>query len=148
MIVAFTGTRSGMTPAQRATVEHLLAELAPVQVRHGDCKGSDDEFANLCAALTPRPRIIAHPGESKKDGTNLDRAFNPHSDEVRPVKTHFARNRDMVDVANVLIGTPLSLENQDAGGTWYTVTYARRKGGVRVLVVKPDGGVWDSAAVA
>lgn len=142
MKVGFTGTRSGMTAEQKATVLRLLTELKPDTVHHGDCLGADSDFADICAALIPRPWIIAHPGESAKGGANELRAFNANNDEVMPVRTHFARNREIVkalrDIGDTLIATPFQSERQTNGGTWYTVDFAEKQA-KRVVIVWPNG---------
>ncbi len=68
------------------------------------------------------------------------RAFNPHAKETRPAKTHFARNRDIVDETEVLIACPCEMEHQDRGGTWYTADYALKRG-KRTIIVWPDGSM-------
>lgn len=131
-----------MTTEQRSVVNRLLWEWLPDEVHHGDCVGADAEFAEMCAALVPRPRIVAHPGESAKGGENHLRANSPHNDDVLPTKTHFARNRDMVDLlvadSDALVGTPADEEWQPHGGTWYTLDYAIKQG-VKVINVSPSG---------
>ncbi len=140
MTLGFSGTRSGMTLAQRETVLRLLQELQPTKVRHGDCLGSDDEFADICHTFIPRPGIVAHPGVSARGGDNHLRAYNPHSDEACEPKTHFARNRDIVDLSDRIIATPYQPEPQTNGGTWYTINYARKRSKI-VYVVNPDGSL-------
>lgn len=141
MRVSFTGTRNGMTAAQNATVRALLSSWKPAEAHHGDCVGADDEFANLCAELGV-PWIVAHPGESAKGGENNLRAFNKFSNEVMSVRTHFARNRELVrvlrDPGDILLATPFQSERQTQGGTWYTVDYGVKQA-KRVVVVWPDG---------
>ncbi len=146
MKISFTGTRNGMTPEQALIVVHLLARFRPTEIHHGDCVGADIEFAQTCHTiepLIPRPRIIAHPGESARGGWNQFKGNFPHNDEVWEVKAHFARNRDMVDLLgadDVLIATPFSMDVTNGGGTWYTINYARKRG-VRVMVVCRDGAI-------
>lgn len=139
LIIAFSGTRYGMTGAQKAEVRRALAELKPSVVRHGDCVGSDAEFAKM--AREAGVWIEQFP---PVDETH--RAFTP-ADVIHPAKTHFARNRDLVDgltpddgTANILIATPCQDIEQERGGTWMTVRYARKRG-VPVTVVWPDGSV-------
>lgn len=150
MKVGFTGTRAGMSGAQKATVRRLLAEWLPKEVHHGDCVGADDEFADLCAELVPLPRIVAHPGTSATGGS-LFRACNPHSVEVRPVRNYYARNRNIVgelhDAGDLLIATPQYGGRRKTGGTWYTVDYAYGAG-KRVIIVWPDGSTADNAGTA
>lgn len=143
MRVAFTGTREGMTELQKAAVRQLLIDLCPECVHHGDCTGSDDEFADICATLVPRPWIVAHPGESARGGVNdLFRAFNANNDEVLSVRPFLSRNRELVRVlrepGDTLIATPKQMERQTSGGTWFTIGQAESQGKRRIIVY-PDG---------
>lgn len=140
MTVSFSGTRSGMTAAQKEAVLRLLQELLPDTARAGMCLGSDDDFVNLCHGLVPRPQIIGHPGVSAKGGPNDLRSYNPHYDAILAERTHFARNRDLTDLGDVLIATPYQSERQSSGGTWYTVSQMEKRA-KRTYVVKPDGSL-------
>ncbi len=55
-----------------------------------------------------------------------------------PPKTYFARNRDIVDAADLLIATPFNNFEEDRGGTWYTVNYARKRK-KPIVIVWPTG---------
>lgn len=127
-----------MTPHQRFTVIRLLHELVPTELHHGDCVGADADFADLCCEVVPKPLVVAHPGESARGGENKLRAFSTRNNEVRPVQTHFARNRTIVAECDVLIACPATAHDPGQGGTWYTISHAqkmRRKG----WIVRPDG---------
>lgn len=130
MIIGFTGTRRGMTDAQKKTVEESLIKLKPDAVGHGDCIGADAEFGEMARRLGIK--VIVHP---PVDETH--RAFS-HADEVLPAKTHFARNRDIVQNCNLLLGAPAEFIEQPLGGTWYTLRYAV-KYGTPVEIIWPDG---------
>jgi hypothetical protein len=133
--IGFTGTRHGMTDAQKDSFFKMIGDLKPLYFLHGDCIGADDDAAHLVSLNDPETVIVALPGPEKEM-----RAFNQCSDEVRPVKTHFARNRDIVDETDLLIATPQQDAHQPKGGTWYTVDYALKKG-KRVVMIWPDGTV-------
>lgn len=138
IVVGFTGTRFGMTPAQKDAVERLLryGQYAKVAtVLHGSCQGVDTEAALIAAALDPRPKIVALPGPEGPWENPLAVA-----DQRRPPKGHFARNRDIVGECDVLVVCPKEDERQPRGGTWYTYDYAR-KVGRRILLVYPGGDV-------
>lgn len=137
MIVSVTGTRYGMTEAQRTTFNRLIeSSCSPTEFHHGDCQGVDDESASIANLLMPRPHIVGHPGP-KDDPW---RAHNQCTDEWKEGKNHFARNRDLVDVCDLLIVCPREMERQERGGTWYTHDYATRKG-KRLVIVWPDGAL-------
>ena len=134
MRVGFTGTRYGMTDEQKVRFASLLATLGATEFHHGDCVGADDQAAAM-ASCNPKCRIICHP---PVDVTH--RAYNKKSHEIRPPKTHFARNRDIVNETDILIATPLQAEHQSQGGTWYTIDFAMKMGKV-VHIICPDGRI-------
>lgn len=140
MKIGFTGTRFGMTEAQRAAVSRLLFEPDATEFHHGACVGSDEQAAVLVANTYDWIYIIAHPGRSASGGTNehLSQIAIDVSDEVRDTDTHFARNRAIVDETDRLIATPRDMNSQSKGGTWYTINYAA-KHGKPTTIVWPDG---------
>lgn len=126
MILAFTGTRRGMTPDQKARVHAYLARVTPTEVHHGDCIGADVDFHAIASALDIP--VVVHPPILP-----TLRAFCT-SDRILPPKPYLDRDRDMVDLADALLATPA--RGRQSGGTWYTVQYARRAGR-EVLVIYP-----------
>jgi hypothetical protein len=142
MILSFTGTSRGMTEAQKVTVRRLLGELVPLEVHHGDCVGADTECAELATALTPRPRIVAHPGKKANSDEDTPLSNAPSNDVVLAPKTHFARNRELADLLvgpqDLLLATPFDPRPVALGGVSYTITYALKRA-KRVVIVWPDG---------
>lgn len=133
--VGVTGTRSGMTAAQRSAVESYLETLVffgpeSLELHHGDCVGVDVEVAELAKALGFR--ITNHP--PVKDEL---RAYH-QSDEFREPLSYFARNRNIVDETDILLVIPYQNEWQSSGGTWYTNDYAKKKQKTRVILY-PNG---------
>lgn len=132
--LAVTGTRFGATERQLA----MLAELfkgnfdGVGHFHHGDCIGADAQAAAMARDLGCR--LICHPSIDESD-----RAFVP-SDETREPMTYLARNRAMADEAKRLVGFPRLMTEEDRGGTWYTIRYARKRG-YPVTIVWPDGRV-------
>ncbi len=133
MKVGFTGTRQGMTDAQRVSFVNLIKQLAPTEFRHGDCLGADKEAAFIVFQMEDWVTILCHPPTDKKY-----RAFTTFNDVVHPAKSHFARNRDIVDASDVLVAVSLMPQRQESGGTWYTIDYALKKG-KPVWVLWPSG---------
>lgn len=89
--------------------------------------------------------VVAHPGKSSSGGENewLSVPALQASDEVRQVKTHFARNRDIAFECEELIAMPRHTQrpqNGTGGGTWYTVGQAEKQG-KPVRIIWPDGVV-------
>lgn len=144
MIVGFTGVRHGMTDAQRAmlgTVALIDIKSMITEFHHGGCQGADVEAARLVSHMFGEGvRIICHPGplgDKHQEISGVD-------DERLPAKTHFARNRDIVDACDVLLVCPMQMEYQPRGGTWYTHDQAVKKG-KRVIICWPDGTTLDIA---
>lgn len=136
--VSFTGTRHGMTVRQKHTFYGLVIhwDVVPeaVTFHHGSCMGADVEAANI--ANSHADFIHAHPGP---DG-DMCRELSGVDDHTEEGKTHFARNRDMVNLCQLLIACPCDHTEQKRGGTWYTVDYAR-KHDKRVKIIWPNGKI-------
>lgn len=127
--IGYTGTRNGMTPAQRRSVGsvafELVSDCADVSAHHGDCDGGDKEFHGIASELGCR--MIGHPS------THNLRAyckFDVEHERLPPL----VRNGVIVDVANFMIAAPYEMTEQHRGGTWATVRMARRAGKALVIV--------------
>ena len=131
-IVAFTGTRKGMTLEQKATVKRLLQELNPKWVLHGGCHGADGDLHEIASELGLYIRV--HPGDLEQYNR-----YSPLVEVVCPIEPYLTRNRTMVDEATDVIGCPASGKEETRGGTWSTVRYARKSPDTTVRVVLPDG---------
>lgn len=131
MIVGITGTRSGCTPDQLAALKGALIELAPSELHHGDCVGVDAQAHAL--ALEMGVSVVIHPPVDEEH-----RAFCEGAFLVLPARTHFARNREIVNACEVLVACPVSQPEPVRGGTRYTADYAR-KVGKTVAICWPDG---------
>ncbi len=135
MRIGFTGSRDGMTEQQKEAFLDLLGKLGATELHHGDCVGSDDQAATLAHDFMRFPAIFCHPPVDEKL-----RAWNRFALDTLPAKTHFARNRDIVDDTDVLIATPNCEPLALYGGTKYTVEYARKRKKA-VYVIWPSGMV-------
>ena len=135
MKVGFTGTRKGVTQPQWEALEQVLLSLPNVadEFHHGDCVGADAEADEVAHDLGLY--VVIHPPVDE-----ALRAFCRYADETRPAKTHFARNRDIVNETEALVATPGTMEEEAFGGTWYTINYARKRG-KPIVIVWPDGSV-------
>ena len=141
MKIGFTGTRLGMTDAQHKKLAYQLMYVvgnAPHEFRHGGCQGADVQAARTirnCYDLG-MVRIVCHPGpegDSFQESSGVD-------DEELPGKTHFARNRDIVDASDLVVGCPGVATWNERGGTFYTMKYAIKKG-KPLVIVWPNGEV-------
>jgi hypothetical protein len=136
--IGFTGTRFGMTEAQREAVHFLLCALRPVEAaHHGDCVGADADFHDLVRGwLGPGVRIVTHPGPL----TDVAHQAGCVGDERREPKPHMRRNADIVAESTVMIATPYEMTWQELGGTWRTLDMARKKKRPLAIVL-PDGTI-------
>jgi hypothetical protein len=110
MTIGFSGTRKGMSEAQRAQLHAVIDWLwtgrrDDREFRHGAAIGADLEAADI-AVRWSGAQIVPHPANG-----------NP-----------LARNRAIVAASDILIAAPESDTEQQRSGTWATVRYARAKG--------------------
>jgi hypothetical protein len=134
MIVGFTGTRGGMTSVQRRVITELLRDLQQRETiagLHGDCVGADADFHAICRELGVD--VLIRPCTSERyrahcDGTVVAEPTNP-----------MARNRAIVQQADVMLATPPTNKELKRSGTWSTIRMARRHHGV--VVVLPNGTI-------
>jgi hypothetical protein len=145
--LGFTGTRFGMSPAQRSMVRHLVEGLVlmrptayeTVAAHHGMCVGADSEFHEMCHELGIR--VIGHPGPPGEFSADL-----VCNERLEPTN-HMRRNAAIVAVSSIMIAAPRENTPQPRGGTWATIGMARRelrrlKLGV-LHVVDRDGQLMD-----
>jgi hypothetical protein len=115
MRIGFTGSRDGMTDAQRSQLEWMLAVQSVaggVEFHHGDCIGSDAEAHDIARQLGYK--IVIHPPVNDEL-----RAFCK-GDVVLEPKEYHARDRDIVDDTDMTFATP----RYHSRGTKYTIGYA------------------------
>src|SRR5579884_3591768 len=131
MRLGFTGTRRGMTAAQRDRCAALLLRWQPAELHHGDALGADAELHQI--ARENGIRIVVHPANVPQH-----RAFS-NGDRVEPPRTKRARDRAIVDASDLVLATPAPPDVEGLeSGTWYTIQYALFAG-EPVIIVWPDG---------
>lgn len=138
MILAFTGTRRGVSPAQREALPSVLATL-PERVLHGGAEGADTQFNDFIRhAGMFDENIDVYP---TRETIEFWRSYQPRSVIHEPVQP-LVRNRLMAHRCDRLLGCPASADEQLRSGTWATVRYARaaRK---PITIIAPDGLVWE-----
>lgn len=128
MIYGFTGTRKGMTPAQKQQLERLLR--AGDEFHHGDCVGADAEAHDI--AMSAGCRIVVHPSVF----ADL-RAYKAGHFE-HPPRLPLYRNEDIVAACDVLIAAPDTPGERTRSGTWATVRLARAGQKPLVLLLPPE----------
>lgn len=128
---AISGSRYGATLAQEAELRDTLYKLREFAfwLNHGDCKGIDELGYHIWKGLAGNTRC--YPPINDKY-----RAFTAHNNIVYPTDTYHARNRNLVNDANLLIACPK--EDNNKGGTWHAINYAD-KAHKLVKIILPDG---------
>ena len=136
-----SGTRVGMTPAQKDVFKDLLHKHASVEhLLHGDCIGADKECHRLAREVGGRDLAVhIYPPKDERQ-----RAWCQVGDAgelvVHEADTYLKRDFKMVKVADLVIAFPSGRKEQKRGsGTWAVIREARRKR-VALVVVYPDGG--------
>lgn len=137
MILAFTGTRKGMTPRQHSIVKQILEQFAPQQVCHGACIGADEEFHNL-ALHFGIPIIEVWPANIDKMRAKLTEPGVMHRSIVvmKEPQLPLDRNWDIVREADLVVACPDTAVENLRSGTWATVRYADQLEKT-IKVVKP-----------
>lgn len=133
--IGFSGTRFGMTAAQKSRLEEelrvLLKEDPNIEFHHGDCVGADDEAHETAKAMCMY--IIIHPPEN----SSL-RAFRA-GDEMREPYPYIVRDRNIVYESQILIAAPKTENEKLRGsGTWATIRFAKKQN-KKVIIINPDG---------
>jgi hypothetical protein len=142
LTLAVSGTRNGMTDAQRVAFCDLLDGI-PFQiarVRHGDCIGVDaDAHKIVRSRLGDATCIHIHPPRNKREHAACEQTDGPT--HVHPDDDFLKRDRAMVDASDVVMAFPRGFKEQPRGsGTWVVIRYAKKKR-VPLHVVFPDGRV-------
>src|SRR5688572_30100850 len=99
MKIGFTGTRKGMTAAQKETVAQLLEQYAHDELHHGCCEGADRECHALEHSNAP---IEGHPSTI---GGQEQWAMR-HCTVVHPPLPPLDRNSVIVATCDMMIATP------------------------------------------
>lgn len=127
IIVGFTGTRSGMSHAQRLAVLDALHGLiqihglANVKVIHGDCIGADEHFDFIAAQLGIQREIYPCTIEHMRAHCEREGAVCLRL-PIAPLK----RNEEIVKAVDIMFATPYSPVEEQRSGTWFTIRYARK----------------------
>ena len=142
MHIGFTGTQKGMTDFQKKEVAMILLFHHPVryileslpgtvfQVHHGDCIGADAELEDM--AKEYGYTTYAHPAS---DVAEEKKAYCK-SDHILPAKPALERNKDIVNVTDIMIATPRQNHEVLRSGTWSTIRYAKKYGTI-IHVIYP-----------
>lgn len=133
MRIGFTGTRVGMSSAQKKELRTLMERLMPTEFHHGDCLGADAEAVGIVTACT-EATIHTHPPIDAKA-----RAFISGG-VLYKERPYLERNCDIVNNSDLLIAAPMYDNEITRSGTWATVRYARfRK--KPIMRLRRNGGI-------
>lgn len=134
--LGFTGTRHGMTQAQRKTVSELMHELpVPRYVHHGDCVGADAEFHRIARSIYgPEITFIGHPSVNQKYRAYTD------CDVWREPFPYLVRDDNIVIECDFLIACSWTPHEIIRSGTWATIRKARKLDKPHKIVL-PDGSL-------
>ena len=127
--IGFTGTQRGMTNKQKSEFTKYLRlyidKNTNVIFHHGDCIGADTDAHEIAKKLNCK--IVIHPPKNEKK-----RAFCK-GDIILKQKDYLKRNKDIVDISEILIGAPDSPEKLRSG-TWSTIRYARKSEKIIIII--------------
>lgn len=138
MKVGFSGSRDGLTDAQRRSLEKLLLEIDEdgviEEVAHGDCVGADEDFHCLAKKLLPNASVVIHP-----PANSALRAFCIGT-EIREEKSYNIRNAEIVRESDIVIACPQTAISKPHSGTWNVVNMTR-KYGRNLFIIHNDGSI-------
>lgn len=135
--IGFTGTRHGMSDAQKNSFLTLIKEKEFNEFHHGDCIGSDEQAHKMVETYKndhkEKIKIHGHPPKYKKYRANckFDIEYTPDD--------YLERNHNIVDATDILIATP-DVPETLRSGTWATVRYAREKN-KKIYIIHKNGKI-------
>jgi hypothetical protein len=123
-MISFSGTREGMSEAQKAQLEQFLLDHknSIFSLSHGGCVGADAECHAIARRVCGSSLFISvHPSTA-----SARVVIPPDADHVADGLPPLERNRDVVRSGkDLLIVAPLWMVEVLRSGTWSTVRYAR-----------------------
>lgn len=125
--IGFTGNRYGLNSEQKNQIISILNKYNNLIVSHGDCKGADTDFHNLCIDYRNKQpykkiKIYIFPLNDSKL-----RAFN-QGDQLMDEKPYLKRNLDIIKNSSILIACPIDKNKEQLrSGTWSTIREARKQ---------------------
>lgn len=137
LVLAFTGTKKGMTDAQKRGLRVRLHAAfkkykGNVQFHHGDCIGADADAHEIAVEELGVDAIWIHPGSNPKMRAHK---WSPH---ILPPDDNLDRNRTMVRLCHGLIAAPSGLVELFRGsGTWMTIREARDRQRKPLTLLRP-----------
>lgn len=152
MRIGLTGTKTGMTAAQKKSVKKILLSFAEMvtssgkglvhmQLHHGDCVGADADFHQIGLDIGV-PRIVIHPPVNDKYRAWCDKIESGETIVVLEKEYEYlTRNKHIVDAGlTLMIGTPKGFGEELRSGTWHAIRYTKKQK-VPLAIVWPDGKI-------
>jgi predicted Rossmann fold nucleotide-binding protein DprA/Smf involved in DNA uptake len=136
--VGFTGTRNGLTPAQKQSLEAVIVEMdayEPGELHHGGCRGADVEAHQMVLAYKGWT-VVVHPADFVRPPVAA--LVNGPYVTILPPAPPLKRNRRIVESCGTLIACPDGNAERVRSGTWMTIRHARRMHR-DILIVYPSG---------
>lgn len=120
--LGFTGSRHGMSMSQKEQLVLYIQSLnlLSFEFHHGDCVGADAESHDIVREFFPAAKIHIHPP------IEISHRAYKTGDVVYQEYSYLARDKNIVDATDVLIGTPQTDNEILRSGTWSTIRYARK----------------------
>lgn len=135
--LGFTGTRDGMTDAQKGASGIWRYGRRFTEFHHGCCVGADALAVLIVTEEAyDHPKIVGHPCDWP---AMQDKEACARSAIMLPARKPLDRNRDIVDAVDLLLACPKGPEELRSG-TWATIRFARRQG-KPVVIFWPDGKI-------
>lgn len=135
--IGVTSTRRGITSKQFSNIHSWIFEYKPhiIKLHHGVCIGGDEEINDMARMLG-----VWTTGHPPIDTKYMSRCV---VDEMLKPKDYLNRDRDIVNVAGVLLVAPWQNEKPPTtrgSGTWYTHDYAEGHD-IPTIIFWPDGRI-------
>lgn len=129
MRLGFTGSRHGMSDAQKKAFIDIASSGKWHEFHYGDCVGADEEALWLLVELGGAI-LHSHPAHLNTEWDSIWRANTASKyPELRIIehkaKHPLERNKDIVTKSDHLVGCPSSDNPFDRSGTWSTIRFAR-----------------------
>jgi hypothetical protein len=137
VVLAFTGSRRGLTPAQLAALAEVLAGYPGATLHNGCAEGADEAALDIAYDLGLRLECWPCNYDQRERAWNY--VYENPLATLHPTAPPLERNRRMVEAASVVVACPDGPEERRSG-TWSTVRAARRLGR-SIVIVWPDGRI-------
>jgi len=134
MGIGFTGSRAGMTEAQKKEFINQLDSYPDEMIfTHGDCIGADTGAHNIAYSLGFEIKILPcylwRQCSFCKGGKVIAKAIGP-----------LERNKLIVEDSEIMLACPKEFTEQLRSGTWATIRCAK-KANRNLTIIYPDGSI-------